>query len=300
MPVKSVTFTMPGRLCLGSCNDRFSFFPVEIPATVLRTRPVTCILFRPYGGTACRMLLLLGRHLSCTKLPCSASLGAWTTLLPLPVARSPKHHSRHRDRRLASGLASNAFRRSAARTLVCTLPLLHFSHSRVAVVQPPAVSKIFNPADDCPLAVPPPHFDLLVHSRGCLVWSELPLRTHSSRSFSSGRIFRFAVFSRSSRLWAVLRSGCNPLALSRQFTLSRGVCQAPHSEMPPRSQRPRSHPIGSAFLTISGEVHLNPYGSPSGYGPGLSNLAKTPCIGLVFDVTLCSFHTTQRLSRLGS
>ena len=61
MPVKSVTFTMPGRLCLGSCNDRFSFFPVEIPATVLRTRPVTCILFRPYGGTASRVRLLLGR-----------------------------------------------------------------------------------------------------------------------------------------------------------------------------------------------------------------------------------------------
>jgi len=140
----------------------------------------------------------------------------------------------------------------------------------------------------CPLAVPPPHFDLLVHSRGCLVWSELPLRTHSSRSFSSGRIFRFAVFSRSSRLWAVLRSGCNPLALSRQFTLSRGVCQAPHSEMPPRSQRPRSHPIGSAFLTISGEVHLNPYGSPSGYGPGLTR-GKTPHISLVSDATLCSF-----------
>jgi len=49
------------------------------------------------------MLLLLGRHRSCTKLPCSASLGAWTTLLPLPVARSPKHHSRHRDRRLRVG-----------------------------------------------------------------------------------------------------------------------------------------------------------------------------------------------------
>jgi hypothetical protein len=33
----------------------------------------------------------------------------------------------------------------------------------------------------------------------------------------------------------------------------------------------------------------------SGYGPGLRSLAKTPHIGLVFDVTLCSFHTAQRL-----
>ena len=171
--------------------------------------------------------------------------------------------------------------------LVCTLPLLHFSHSRVAVVQPSAVSKNFNPADDCPLAVPPPRFSLHVYSHRCLAWSELPLRTHNSRSFSSGRIFRFAVFSRSSRLWAVLRSGCNPLALSRQFTLSRGVCQDPHSELPPRSQRPRSHPIRSAFLAISCEVRHNPYGSPSGYGPGLTR-GKTPHIGLVSDATLCS------------
>jgi len=140
----------------------------------------------------------------------------------------------------------------------------------------------------CPLAVPPPHFGLHVDSRRCLAWSELPLRTHSSRSFSSGRIFRFAVFSRSSRLWAVLRSGCNPLALFRQFTLSRGVCQDPHSELPPRSQRPRSLPIRSVFLTISGEVHLNPYGSPSGYGPGLTR-GKTPHVSLVSDATLCSF-----------
>jgi len=43
---------------------------------------------------------------------------------------------------------------------------------------------------------------------------------------------------------------------------------------------------------------LDTHVSASGYGPGLSNLAKTPYIGLVFDVTLCSFHTTQRLSRL--
>ena len=141
----------------------------------------------------------------------------------------------------------------------------------------------------CRLAVPPPRFGLHVDSRRCLAWSELPLRTHSFRSFSSGRIFRFAVFSRSSRLWAVLRYGCNPLALSRQFALSRGVCQAPHSELPPRSQRPRSHPIRSAFLAISCEVRLNPYGSPSGYGPGLTR-GKTPHISLVPDATLCSFH----------
>ena len=43
---------------------------------------------------------------------------------------------------------------------------------------------------------------------------------------------------------------------------------------------------------------LDTHVSASGYGPGLSNLAKTPRIGLVFDVTLCSFHTAQRLSRL--
>ena len=45
----------------------------------------------------------MAANLSCTKLPCSASFGAWTTLLPLPVDRFPKLHSRHRDRGLRVG-----------------------------------------------------------------------------------------------------------------------------------------------------------------------------------------------------
>lgn len=42
----------------------------------------------------------------------------------------------------------------------------------------------------------------------------------------------------------------------------------------------------------------NTHVSASGYRPDLSDLAKTPHISLVSDVTLRSFHTTQRLSRL--
>ena len=104
-------------------------------------------------------------------------------------------------------------------SLVCTLPLLHFSHSRVAVVQPSAVSKNFNPADDCPLAVPPPPFRLLVFLRRCLTRSELPLRTHSSRSFFRGFVRPRLPFWTSSGLWAVLSSGCNRLSFLRQFSL---------------------------------------------------------------------------------
>jgi len=104
-------------------------------------------------------------------------------------------------------------------SLVCTLPLLHFSHSRVAVVQPPAVSKIFNPADDCPLAVPPPRFRLPAYLRRCLARSELPLRTHSSRSFFRGFLRPRLPFWTSSGLWAVLSSDSNRLSFLRQLSL---------------------------------------------------------------------------------
>jgi hypothetical protein len=68
-----------------------------------------------------------------------------------------------------------------------------------------------------------PAFSLPVHSRGCLAWFELPLRAHSSRKFSDGHIFRLALFSLSSGLWAVLRSVCNPSTLSRWLTPSHGT-----------------------------------------------------------------------------
>ena len=114
-------------------------------------------------------------------------------------------------------------------SLVCTLPLLHFSHSRVAVVQPSAVSKIFNPADDCPLAVPPPPFRLHARSRKCLARSELPLRTHSFRSFFRGFLRPRLPFWTSSGLWAVLSFDSNRLSFSRSSHCACGFsssCEA--------------------------------------------------------------------------
>jgi hypothetical protein len=71
--------------------------------------------------------------------------------------------------------------------------------------------------------------------------------------------------------------------------------QVPHLELPPRSRASRSQPIRSAFLAISDEVRHNPYGSPSGHGPGLTR-GKTPHTGLVLGATLCSFYAATAAS----
>jgi len=152
--------------------------------------------------------------------------------------RFSKLHSRHRDRRLASGLASNAFRRSAARSSgmhATPAPFFTLSSRGCTTCQ----FRVNTTPSRCPLAVPPPHFGLPVDSRRCLAWSELPLRTHSFRSFSDDRILRLALFSRSSGLWAVLRSGCNPLTLSRRFTSSHGTVRLRNSSC----LRALEHPV---------------------------------------------------------
>jgi hypothetical protein len=104
-----------------------------------------------------------------------------------------------------------------------------------------------------------PAFDLPVHSRGCPVWSEFPLRLHSFRSFSNGRIFRLALFSHSSGLWAVLRSGCNPSTLSRRLTSSRGNVK---------------FRISSCLLALKHPV-LSPSGAPSSPFPTKSAITLT-------------------------
>lgn len=64
------------------------------------------------------------------------------------------------------------------------------------------------------LAVPPPHFSLHVHSRGCLTRSELALRLHSFRSFSTECVLSSPLLNSSGHC-TILRSGRNPLSLSR-------------------------------------------------------------------------------------
>jgi len=114
-------------------------------------------------------------------------------------------------------------------TLVCTLPLLHFSlvrilqarllESRLSNVSASGEYSTFTLLSSSSALA----FGLHACSRRCPAGSELPLQTHNFRSFSDGCIFRLALFSHSSGLWAVLRSGCNPLTLSRRLTSSRGT-----------------------------------------------------------------------------
>ena len=106
--------------------------PVADPEGPWPSRPFRrSALSFAYSGrhSVVERLCCLAAILSCTKLPWSAGIGAifrlraGRALLP---SLGPLHE--------APGLVSNAFRRNAARPLVCTLPLLHFSLSRVAVV----------------------------------------------------------------------------------------------------------------------------------------------------------------------
>jgi hypothetical protein len=99
----------------------------------------------------------------------------------------------------ASGHASNVFRRSAARISgMHATPAPFFtlsSRGSTTLSQIPRNQILLVAAPVWPsedsfsvrllhrlLAVPPPHFHLHVFSRRCLDRSELPLRTHSSRS----------------------------------------------------------------------------------------------------------------------
>ena len=117
-------------------------------------------------------------------------------------------------------------------TLVCKLPLLHFSHSRVAVHNAQVTKELpfpvaatveylaisFRPAFTPAPSSSAPAFRLHVRSRGCLTRSELPLRTHSSRSFFRGFLRPRLPFWTSSGLWAILWSDSNPLSLLRRLS----------------------------------------------------------------------------------
>lgn len=117
--MSSVAAVLPRKLA-----GVLSFVLVEIPVTNRVALIATCALFCPYGGHSVSELVnqvlecvcCLAANLSCTKLPWSASVGAWTTLIPVtrhPVLPSFAPITGAED--LASGLVSNAFRRNAAR-----------------------------------------------------------------------------------------------------------------------------------------------------------------------------------------
>lgn len=147
--------------------------------------------FVPTEDTALEHFCCLAANLSCTKLPWSASAGVWTTQATVasnPVFPNLTPITGAED--LASGLVSNAFRRNAACNFGRhTTPAPFFTISSHGCPTSKASSEEHQPCrclrsslervlrsgfDTRSLAVPPPHFDLHVHSRGCPVWSEIP------------------------------------------------------------------------------------------------------------------------------
>jgi hypothetical protein len=154
-------------------------------------------------------------------------------------------------------------------TLVCKLPLLHFSRSRVAVVQRFSFRRITVPYR-CPLvqafrkklfpvdlsagslAVPPPPFRLHAYLRRCLTRSELPLRTHSSRSLFRGFLRPRLPFWTSSGLWASLSSASNRLSFLRQLSL----CARLLFLLKRRTQNPQPRVTFDSHPSISGVATL--------------------------------------------
>ena len=123
---------------------------------------------------------------------------------------------RHRDPSYALGLVSNAFRRNAARTLVCTLPLLHFSPSLVAVVHL-GPSSLSNDVRSLNSSSSAPAFRRAGSLACRLVGSELPCESHRFRS-SHKSMSRLSLFGFQ---WALgdSRSVRNPLGLFRKLSL---------------------------------------------------------------------------------
>jgi hypothetical protein len=128
-------------------------------------------------------------------------------------------------------------------TLVCKLPLLHFSRSRVAVVQrfgsasfnahlfavaSPRLPFGHAPSEEVaqslsswPFSRFPsssaPAFRPLTHSRKCLAWSELPLQAHNSCSSLADSVSAHP-------FWLPVGTGPswsdgNPFSLFRQLSL---------------------------------------------------------------------------------
>ena len=109
------------------------------------------------------------------------------------------------------------------------------------------------------LAVPPPHFRLLAYLRRCLARSELPLRTHSSRSFFRGFLRPRLPFWTSSGLWAVLSFDSNRLSFSRSSHCACGFsssCEA-YSKSATRvtfDSQCESHTLGHPVLSPSERI----------------------------------------------
>jgi hypothetical protein len=191
-------------------------------------------------------------------------------------------------------------------TLVSTLPLLHFSPSLVAVVPRLSVIRRVTYARSIFSSSSAPAFRLdstRVKAR---------LGSSSLRGYTASAVFTVESVLNSPfvglpvGIWVILRSGHNPSSLFtpahrhfvRHFILEGGLLEFRILNYLLRFKLPFSS-FQQRFPRYFPRVQiLDTHVSASGYGPGLSNLAKTPCIGMVFDVTLCSFHTAQRLSRL--
>jgi hypothetical protein len=158
-------------------------------------------------------------------------------------------------------------------TLVCTLPLLHFSPSLVAVINASAFGEVPKPRR-CHLAVPPPLFVCLSTRVDASPGFELPSRTHSFRDFSNGRIFRFSLFGfqwvlGSSKVCLQplesIPKACATRTAIPKFRISRYLLQ---------SRAPVLRPSGAPPPLFPTAYSLDSHESPSGYGPGLTNRVR--------------------------
>ena len=141
--------------------------------TVLRTRPVTYILFRPYGGTAFRMLLLLGRQPLLHQTPVVRIYRCLDDVCyRCRQPRFSKLHFRHRNRRLSVGP-----RFECLQTKRCALL---WSVSYPCSIFHTLVSRL--PSSSAPA------FRLHVYSRRCLTRSELASSAHNSDNFFRGLV----------------------------------------------------------------------------------------------------------------
>ena len=207
-------------------------------------------------------------------------------------------------------------------TLVCKLPLLHFSRSRVAVVQR-LNSLLSNRV--CSLSLVRPSEDAL-SSRPCsrfpsssapafprarpLAWMPRSVRVTVCRlTVSAVSQFEYVLstvpFSFSSGLWAILRSVRNPSTLftlafaTRTASVKLRILRLLIPKFPTSSCWSASAVISYSFRRTGGEL-LPPSISretPIGRGPVLTYRVRVRLriSSLVSEITLCSFFTIHRL-----
>jgi len=185
--------------------------------------------------------------------------------------------------------------------LVCTLPLLHFSPSLVAVVRTRSTGPEGKGCRDVTLAVPPPRFDAPVPLTRPTAsgpsypprLSQLP-RLFSSRCRGSPRLDFQRVLGdsvvRSQPLRSIPRTLVHRTAAPELRSLRhqrRLLARRPSHTL----KHPRTTPISAFDRVISYAVRLLTLAALSRAVGPVRQGGRTHCLGLGSKATLCSFFT---------